>query len=160
MNAFVNGQTYAGVAETVTLPKIKRKTEDYRGAGMIGDVALSFGYEKLDASISYAGFDPTILGQLAVCGTSDLPIRFVGAYERQDTCTIMAVEWYMRGQAIGFDPNDATLGKKSEFKMDYNVTYCRLVVDGVQIFEIDLVNGIDQWGETDLAATIIQLLGL
>lgn len=160
MNVFVKNLSYAGIAETITLPKIKKKTEDYRGAGMIGDVALTFGYEKFEAAISYAGFDPSLLNQLAVCGVGDLPLRFVGVYERQDTCTNMAVEWYMRGQAIGFDPNDAILGKKSEMKLDYNVSYCRLVVDGLLIFEIDLVNGIDNWGGNDLVATVMALLGL
>ncbi len=159
-NVFANMTNYAGVAESIDLPKIKKKADTYRGAGMIGDVDLTFGYEKFEASIKYAGFDPSIISQLAVCGASDLPLRYVGAYQRQDTCAIMSAEWYMRGEAINFDPSTAKLGEKSQYQLDYNVTYQRLIVDGLPIFEIDLVNGIDKWGDNDLALNIMQALGL
>lgn len=160
MNVFVDGDSFAGVAKTVTLPKITKKTEDYRGAGMIGDVALSLGYEKMECGVTYAGFDPRQYQQLAVCGTSDLPIRFVSIYERQDTCSIQNVEYYMRGQAIEVDGGDSTLGELSEFKSMYNVTYMRLEVDGQQVFELDFINGIETFGETDLFDEIKRLLGL
>ncbi|MDB7207927.1 phage major tail tube protein, partial [Escherichia coli] len=34
MNVFLNGYSYQGVAKSVTLPKLTRKLENYRGAGM------------------------------------------------------------------------------------------------------------------------------
>ena len=36
MNVFLNGYSYQGVAKSVTLPKLTRKLENYRGAGMNG----------------------------------------------------------------------------------------------------------------------------
>lgn len=160
MNVFVKGDSWAGVAKTVTLPKITKKTEDFRGAGMLGEVALELGYEKMECEITYAGFDPNLYRQLRVCGTSDLPIRFVGMYERQDNCSKSSVEWYMRGQAIELDAGDATLGELSEYKAKYAVSYCRLVVDGQQIFELDFINGIEVYGEENLLQEILRLLGL
>lgn len=32
MNVFLNGYSYQGVAKSVTLPKLTRKLENYRGA--------------------------------------------------------------------------------------------------------------------------------
>lgn len=160
MNVFVDGHSWAGVAETVTLPKISKKTEDYRGAGMLGDVVLDLGYEKLEMEIAYAGFDPKQYKQLSRCGTSDLPIRYVGAYERQDTCTIQNVEVYVRGQAVELDPGDSTLGEKSEIKMSYTLTYFRMDVDGETIVELDFINGIERFGNNDLAAELKRMLGL
>lgn len=160
MNVFVDGESWAGVAKTITLPKITKKTEDFRGAGMLGEVSLSLGYEKMECEITYAGFDPRQYAQLAVCGTSDLPMRFVGSYERQDTCTNSVVEWYMRGQALEVDAGDATLGELSEFKSMYNVTYMKMIVDGQQIFELDFINGIEIYGEQNLLQQILDLLGL
>lgn len=160
MNVFVDGSSFAGVAKTVTLPKITKKTEDYRGAGMIGDVALDLGYEKMECEVTYAGFDPRQYQQLSRCGVSDLPIRFVQIHERQDTCAIQNAEYYMRGQAIEVDPGDSTLGEMSEYKSMYNVTYMRLEVDGRLIFELDFVNGIETFGETSLIDEIMRLLGL
>ena len=34
-NVFVDGDSYAGTAKTIELPEIVKKTEEYRGAGMI-----------------------------------------------------------------------------------------------------------------------------
>ena len=159
-NVFVDTYSWAGVAESVTIPKITKKTEDFRGAGMIGDVALSMGYEKLEGEVVYAGFDVKQYRQLGVCGTSDLPVRFVGMYQRQDNCTSQIVEIYTRGQAIELDPGDSKNGEKTEIKMSYNYTYYRMEVDGVVEVELDFINGVERFGETDVAKNIKELLGL
>ena len=159
-NVFVDTHSWAGVAESVTIPKITKKTEDFRGAGMIGDVALSMGYEKLEGEVVYAGFDVKQYRQLGVCGTSDLPVRFVGMYERQDNCTSQIVEIYTRGQALELDPGDSKNGEKTEIKMSYNYTYYRMEVDGVVEVELDFINGTERFGETDVAKSIKELLGL
>lgn len=159
-NVFVEGQSWAGLAQTIVLPKLSKKTEDYRGAGMIGDVALTLGWEKLELEVTYGGFDPRLYSQLAVCGTSDLPVRYVGNYERQDTCTSMLVEVYMRGEAHEADPGDAKLGEKSEFKLKYGLTYYRLNVDGVTVVELDFINGTQIMNNVNLGAALITALGL
>lgn len=159
-NVFVNTYSWAGVAESVTIPKITKKTEDYRGAGMIGDIALSMGYEKLEGEVVYAGFDVKQYRQLGVCGTSDLPVRFVGVYERQDNCTSQTVEIYTRGQAIELDPGESKNGEKTEIKMSYNFTYYRMEVDGVVEVELDFVNGTERFGSSNIAEEIKKLLGL
>jgi P2 family phage contractile tail tube protein len=159
-NVFVDTHSWAGVAESVTIPKITKKTEDFRGAGMIGDVSLVMGYEKLEGEVVYAGFDVKQYRQLGVCGTSDLPVRFVGMYERQDNCTSQIVEIYTRGQAIELDPGDSKNGEKTEIKMSYNYTYYRMEVDGVVEVELDFINGTERFGETDVAKNIKELLGL
>lgn len=159
-NVFVDTHSWAGVAESVTIPKITKKTEDFRGAGMIGDVSLPMGYEKLEGEVVYAGFDVKQYRQLGVCGTSDLPVRFVGIYERQDNCTSQIVEIYTRGQALELDPGDSKNGEKTEIKMSYNYTYYRMEVDGVVEVELDFINGVERFGETNLAQIIKELLGL
>ena len=159
-NVFVNTHSWAGVAESITIPKITKKTDDYRGAGMIGDVALAMGYEKLEGEVTYAGFDVKQYRQLGVCGTSDLPVRYVGVYERQDNCTRQNVEIYMRGQALELDPGDSKNGERTEITMTYNYTYFRMEVDGVVQVELDFINGKERFGDSDLATAIGELLGL
>ena len=159
-NVFVDGQNYACVAKSLTLPKISKKTEDYRGAGMLGDVAISVGLNKLELEVNYGGFDPRLYSQLAKCGTSDLPVRFIGVYTVPNTCTSMAVEVYMRGEGHEVDPGTAELGKLSEFKMKYGLTYYRMDVDGVTVVELDFVNGIHVVNNINLAAAVLAALGL
>ena len=36
LNTFLDGVSYLGVIESVTLPKLTRKLENYRGGGMSG----------------------------------------------------------------------------------------------------------------------------
>lgn len=159
-NVFTDGNSWAGVATEVTLPTLTKKTEDYRGAGMIGDVALTLGYEKLECEITYGGFDTLHFTQLKHACASSLPIRFVGVYKRQDTCANMLVEIYMRGSMSELDLGTAKLGEQTEHKTKMNISYFRLNVDGQEICELDLINGIEKFGDTDLVQQLKQLLGL
>lgn len=159
-NVFVDSTSWAGVASEISLPKITKKTETHRGAGMIGEVALTMGYEKMEVDVTYAGFDPRQYRQLSVCGVSDLPIRFVGVYENQADCTKQNVEVYMRGNAQELDPGSTKLGDKTEIKMKYGISYYRLEVDGIVMTELDFINGIERFGDTDIAEFIRNLLGL
>lgn len=159
-NVFTNGVNWAGVAQEVQLPKITKKVEDYRGAGMIGDVGITMGYEKMECEITYGGFDPMHFTQLKYCGATSLPIRFVGLYKRQDTCVTSAVEIYMRGNAVEFDGGSSKLGEQTEHKIKYNVSYYRVMVDGVEVCELDFINGIEKFGDTDVAQQLKNLLGL
>ena len=45
MNVFLNGYSYQGVAKSVTLPKLTRKLENYRGAGMNGSAPVDLGLD-------------------------------------------------------------------------------------------------------------------
>ena len=44
MNYFNEGNSYLGQIKTVTLPKLTRKTEDYRGGGMNATVKVDLGF--------------------------------------------------------------------------------------------------------------------
>ena len=45
LNTFLDGVSYLGVIESVTLPKLTRKLENYRGGGMSGSAPVDFGLE-------------------------------------------------------------------------------------------------------------------
>src|SRR4051812_44054776 len=54
---------FSAICEEVTLPKIKHKTEEYRGAGMDAPIEIEVGREKLEATFKFA--EQTIEGFLA-----------------------------------------------------------------------------------------------
>ena len=55
MNVFLNGYSYQGVAKSVTLPKLTRKLENYRGAGMNGSAPVDLGsYQRDDTGETVA----------------------------------------------------------------------------------------------------------
>lgn len=159
-NVFVDGDSYAGCAKTIELPELVKKTEEYRGAGMIGDIALDMGFEKLEMTITYTGVDHRHFTQLAKCSVNDLPIRFIGAYERQDTCQHVTREIYMRGSLQSLPLGEMELGSLNEQELTYSLTYIKVTDDGVNFLELDLVNGICVIAGVDKTAEINGLLGL
>ena len=64
-NVRVDGDSYAGTAKTINLPEIVKKTEDYRAAGMIGDIKLDMGFEAMESTVTYTGVDARHITQLA-----------------------------------------------------------------------------------------------
>lgn len=54
MNVFLNGYSYQGVAKSVTLPKLTRKLENYRGAGMNGSAPIDLGLDDDALSMEWS----------------------------------------------------------------------------------------------------------
>lgn len=54
MNVFLNGYSYQGVAKSVTLPKLTRKLENYRGAGMNGSAPVDLGLDDDALSMEWS----------------------------------------------------------------------------------------------------------
>lgn len=79
MNVFLNGYSYQGVAKSVTLPKLTRKLENYRGAGMNGSAPVDLGLDDdaLSMEWSLGGFPDSVIWELyASTGVDAVPIRF------------------------------------------------------------------------------------
>lgn len=88
MNVFLNGYSYQGVAKSVTLPKLTRKLENYRGAGMNGSAPVDLGLDDdaLSMEWSLGGFPDSVIWELyAATGVDAVPIRFAGSYQRDDS---------------------------------------------------------------------------
>jgi hypothetical protein len=66
----------------------------------------------------------------------NLPIRYVGAYERQDICKHVIREVYMRGSLKEFQLGEMELGSINEQELMYGVTYLKVVDDGFEPCEI------------------------
>ena len=85
MNVFLNGYSYQGVAKSVTLPKLTRKLENYRGAGMNGSAPVDLGLDDdaLSMEWSLGGFPDSVIWELYAATSADaVPIRFAGSYRR------------------------------------------------------------------------------
>lgn len=159
-NVRVDGDSYAGTAKTINLPEIVKKTEEYRAAGMIGDINLDMGFEAMESTVTYTGVDARHITQLAYCGVDALPIRYIGAYERQDTCTHVVRDVYMRGSVTNLPLGELELGSINEHELIYSVTYLKIVDDGITLLEVDFVNGVFIVAGKDMTGEINAKLGL
>ncbi|MFW2151864.1 phage major tail tube protein [Acinetobacter gyllenbergii] len=141
MNYFNEGNSYLGKIKTVVLPKLGRKTEDYRGGGMNGTVKTDLGMsdDGLVLESTLGGLDLITLRQFGMEKIDGVYIRFAGAYQRDDTGEVDAVEVVVRGRHEEIDGGDAAPGEDTEHKVTTNCVYYKLTINGVVEVEIDLL---------------------
>jgi hypothetical protein len=145
-----NGNNYLGMFEEIEFPKIKKKIEDYRGNGMMAPVPIDLGYEVLECSITAGGLVLPELRRAGKVGVDNAQLTLVGAYQRDDTCEVVAAEMVMRGMLVELDPGSGKEGDKNKIKLSYKLSYLKWVVNGETVIEIDALTTL----ETDLKAAL------
>ena len=163
MNLFIDGVSYLGVVQSVTLPKLTRKLEKYRGGGMNGAASVDFGLDDdaLSAEISLGGFpDDAIWSLYAATGAPSVPLRFAGSYQRDDTGETMPVEVVLRGRQEEIDLGDAKQGEDTESKISLDCSYFKLTINGKEMVEIDTLNLIEKVNGVDMIEAHRQNIGL
>lgn len=160
LNLFNDGNSYLGLVSSLTLPKLTRKLQSYRGGGMSGSVAVDFGLDDdaLTLEWSIGGLDELVLQQWG--STSDIPLRFAGSLQRDDTGDVSAVEVMMRGRHKEFDFGEYKQGEDTETKVTTQCTYFKLTIDGKELIEIDTVNMVEVVNGVDRLAEHRTALGL
>lgn len=159
-NVFVDGVSFMGIATEVALPKLARKQEDYRGGGMNGPVGIDLGVEKLEIEHTYGGLVREMFKSFGISKIDGVLLRFAGAYQRDDTGEVDAVEVTVRGRHQEIDAGTAKAGDKSELKVKSSLTYYKLSVNGQVDVEIDLVNMIENIDGEDRLAAQRKAIGL
>lgn len=143
MNIFANGASWIGQATSVTLPPLTRKMEDYRGGGMNAPIKIDMGMEGLVLEFSAGGFMVDALADFGVTRHDATQLRFVGAYQRDDTGEVDAVEITVRGRYSEIDMGDAKPGDDTEHKFKAELSYYRLEVAGRERILIDILNMVE-----------------
>lgn len=143
MNIFADGLSYIGQATAVTLPKLTRKMEDFRGAGMNAPVKVDMGMEGLVLEFTCGGFMVDALAAFGAARHDATQLRFAGAYQRDDTGDVDAVEVTVRGRYSEIDMGDAKPGDDTEHKFKAELSYYRLEVAGREVILIDIPNMVE-----------------
>lgn len=149
-NLFGDGDIWQGKIEELNLPKLARKVEEYSGAGMDGTVEIDMGNEKIEFEWSAGGIIAEIFNGYGATKLDNNMLRFMGAYERDDTAEVVAVEVIVRGRHREIDMGTAKKGDSNVIKVVTSCSYYKLLVDGATKIEIDvpnyvfLVNGEDR----------------
>lgn len=138
MNLFNEGESYMGQCGSVTLPKLTRKLEAWRGAGMDGAAKVDLGMgDDLDLEWTLGGVDLTVLKQYGAVSANGIGLRFAGSYQQDDTGDTIPVEVVVRGRHEEIDMGEAKPGDDTEHKIKTALTYYKLSVDGEEVIEID-----------------------
>lgn len=158
--AFSDGNVFLGEVASLTPPKIVRKVEEWIGGGMSAPIQLAYDIEALKAEFTIKGRSGLALAQMGITGVTGTGLRFVGAYDRDDTSQVGRTEWLMRGRHDELDPGEMKRGESGETKVVSNLAYVRCEVDGRIVLEIDAINGTCIIGGIDQRAGINEALGI
>ncbi|GAA3588796.1 phage major tail tube protein [Gibbsiella greigii] len=160
LNLFNDGFSYMGIVSAMTLPKLTRKLEKYRGGGMNGAAPVDLGLDDdaLSLEWSMGGLDTLVLKQWGAVDAA--PLRFAGSYQRDDTGEITAVEVVLRGKHKEIDWGESKQGEDTETKVATECTYYKLTVDGEELIEVDTINMIEKVDGVDLLAAHRKAIGL
>lgn len=159
-NLFNDANSYMGQAPELKLPKLTRKVEELRAGGMNGPVSIDLGQEKLELEFTLAGMDKLLFSQYASSKIDGVALRFAGAYQRDDTGEVMAVEVSMRGRHSEIDPGDSKAGDMSKIAVKTQLTYYKLTINNEEVIEIDLLNMIEKINGVDVLKDQRQAVGL
>lgn len=151
MNLFGDGQSYLGQVASVTLPKLGRKLEGWRGAGMDGPVKIDMGAaDDLDLECTFGGPMREVLRQFGARTATAVALRFAGAYQDDSAGGLDTVEITVRGRWEELEMGEAKPGEGGEFKGKFACAYYRLDWNGATEIEIDRLNGVFAVGGIDM----------
>ncbi|BBE51147.1 Tail Tube protein [Ferriphaselus amnicola] len=159
-NVFNAGNSYMGQVAEFALPKLSRKFEDWRGGGMNGPVPVDLGIEKLESEMTCGGFMRQVFEQFGVTKVDGVMLRFNGAYQRDDTGAVDAVEVVVRGRHQEIDAGKAKGGDNTELKVKSGLSYYKLSINGTVLIEIDLINFVEIVNGVDILAAQRKAIGL
>ena len=159
-NLFDSGNSYRGEVEEITLPKLSRKMEEYRAAGMTGPVSVDLGNEAITLEWTAGGLLLDALLQYGARSHNATQLRFAGAYENDDDGTVSAVEIVVRGRHKEIDMGSAKNGDDTKQKFSTACSYYKLTIDNKPIYEFDFINGVEKIGGKDTNASIRRAIGL
>ncbi|EMX4382148.1 phage major tail tube protein [Escherichia coli] len=136
---FVDGDNKLGKVTSFTPPKLTRKTEAYRGAGMPGSAAVDLGLDDgaLDLSFAVGGVDRHIFAKYAA-GIDAVRVRFSGEYYSEEGIEYVDIE--ARGRIVEIDKGEAKQGEDTEHTYAMKCTWYKLSVDNSNAIEIDVLN--------------------
>lgn len=160
-NLYNDAQGYQGRIDEITLPALNRKVEEYQGGGMVGPVDVDLGQEKIDLDWTVKGFDLQVMKQYGYVGVAGVALRFAGAYQEDENCTVKAVEISVRGRHTAIESGTAKKGDtNANTKVKSNLSYYKLSVDNEEIIEIDLINYVFKVNGVDQLEAMRKAIGL
>ncbi|WP_096852435.1 phage major tail tube protein [Escherichia coli] len=136
---YIDGENKLGQVTSFPPPRLSRKTESFRGAGMPGSVAVDFGLDDgaLDLSFSVGGTDSHLFSRYAGA-LDEVRLRFSGEYYSDAGIEYVDIE--VRGRITEIDMGEAKQGEDTGHSYTMKNTWYRLSVDDREKIEFDVLN--------------------
>lgn len=160
-NVYMDGKSFLGKAEEISLPTIKHKMSEHKALGMVGMMEFFAGIEKMEAKIKWNSFYPDALKKMGDPTTAiQLQVRAsLEEYQAQGRTAQSPVVCFLTCTAKDFPMGNFKQHDNVEAETNLNVTYCRLEINREVIVEIDVLANIYKVNGVDILAQYRQNLG-
>lgn len=153
-NIYIDGSSLLGRAEEITLPNIKTKLAEHKALGMVGTMEFFAGLEKMEAKIKWASLYPDVMKKAAnPSKTVQLQARAsMETYTGQGRTAQVPVVVMLTAAFKSFPLGSFKQHDNAEYETELTVYYAKLIVDGKDIFEVDVLENIYKVDGVDILA--------
>lgn len=155
-NLYVDGDSYAGRADSITPPAMAFMMEEHRAGGMDAPVELELGMEVMRATLVISDYSPRLI---SLIGRPEVPIVARGAVQAQGA-NAESVVINMRGMFANTEFSEWRPGTKSTKTVTASLSYFRYRQADVEYVEIDIINMVRRVGGVDQLASQRAAIGL
>lgn len=157
-NCYLNGQNLIGKVESIDLPDIKQKMVDFKPLGLLSEVELPSGFEKMEAKIKWFCFylkeflqisNFTIINNLTIRGNIE-SYNSLGRMEQKGA--IITLNGLMKQLPLGQYKQNEIVNLETLMTV-YAVS---LIIDNTPILVIDVFTNTFKVGPLDLLSVFKQ----
>ena len=159
-NLIVDGQGYLGKLENAKLPDLKQKVEEWRGGGMLGDIEVTVGFEKMAMPFKLGGIEPGLFKLWGLQNNAVKAFQVLGHAVAEDTGETMSIDAYIRGKLADVETDEFKPGSQGMSSYEVKIHYYRLRVNDEELIEYDPINLVLKIGGVDQLASMRANLGL
>lgn len=160
-NVYVDGRSFLGKTEEIKLPEVVTTMVEHKALGMVGKIELPSGIDKMESAQKWNSLYPEVLLKAANPFQSvQLQCRSSQeTYTGQGRTAQVPVVVFMTGTFKKFPTGNFKQHDNVEAETTMNVTYLRVVVDGKEILEVDVLANIYKVDGVDLLADYRKNIG-
>lgn len=154
-NIYMDGNNLLGRAEEIQLPQIKHKMADHKALGMIGSAEFFAGIDKMESKIKWNALYPEVLKKAAnpFIAVQIQARASLETYNSMGKIAEVPAIAYLSGTFKEFPLGNLKAGDNAEYETTMSVNYAKLIVDGEEIFEIDILGNIYKVDGVDILTT-------
>ena len=156
-----DGIGYAGKCEECTLPKLDRKMEEFRGAGMNGIIQLDQGLEAMESDFTLKEYNRQVPAKFGDCAVNAVRATFTAAgMTEENTCDVEQHQFIQHGRIKSLDFGGLKSGESAVLKVTLALSAFQYYIDGIPFIDIDVPHMIERTGGVDRMAKVREALGV
>jgi hypothetical protein len=161
-NVILNGIAMLGRAEEVDLPDVKAKMADHKPLGLQGIMELPSGFDKMEASFKWNSYYPDVLSVIPnIYSTVSIQVRAsVETWDPTGRSAESAMVVFLNGTFKEWSGGKFKQQDNVDLPSKMNVLYIKQVLNGQELYEIDILNNIYIVNGVDLLANYRANLGV